>query len=84
MKQEHTLLIILLGFIFVYALSKPCYETFTGARFSLNTPLVNDEEYIKDVRNIAAYVGNYVGQIYVHLRTHQFDPVTNVGTKVSK
>ena len=78
MKQEEILLIVLLACIFMYALSKPCYkvyENFTG-RYSLVPTLVDDEEYIKDVKNIAAYVGNYVGQIYVHLRSKQFDTVS--------
>lgn len=86
MKQESTLLLLLLGVISLYLLYKPCYETFTGSypgttyphigRYSLAPALVDDEEYIKDVKNIAAYVGNYVGQIYEHLRARQFDPVS--------
>jgi len=52
------------------------YENFKGGRFSLKHPLVNEEEYIQDVKNIASYVGDYVSQIYLNLRSKQFNPVT--------
>jgi len=38
--------------------------------------VLTDDEYSQDVRNVASYVGPYIGEIYIYLRAkyHAFDP----------
>jgi hypothetical protein len=71
--HQRILIFLIITFI-VYILYDPIVEQFTGN--PMVSPLVTDEEYIRDVKNIAAYVGDYVGGIYLYLRAQKFNPVT--------
>lgn len=42
-------------------------EKFGGAR-----PMLSDADYIQDIRNVAAFVGPYIGEIYLYLRAKYF------------
>jgi len=57
-----TFLLIIAVIVISLLLTKKV-ENFTAAR-----PIVTQAEYIQDVRDVAAYVGPYIGEIYLYLR----------------
>ena len=44
------------------------------ARISLNDPIVDQQEYDKDIRYYASYIGQYLGEVYLYLRAKQYNP----------
>lgn len=49
-------------------------ETFQTIEMAIGggKSIVTEGEYIQDVKNMAAYVGPYIGEIYLHLRSKYF------------
>ena len=79
MKPMYLILMVII--VTIYVLAKPTCEMFSGGRFSLLNPKVTEQEYIQDVNNIVAYVGSYIGGLYLHLRAQQFNPVSQVASE---
>lgn len=58
----NTFLLILSVIVIGWILTKRV-EEFAAAR-----PVLTESEYIQDVKNLASYVGPYIGEIYLYLR----------------
>lgn len=66
-----TFLLVLCVTIITWLLTRRV-ENFTG--------VVTEDEYAQDVRNIASYVGPYIGEIYLYLRAKYYSaPLMKTG-----